>query len=652
MDGWIRVSASSPCPICGKDSNCSTSEDGKAVYCGRVESNRKQNKGGQWLHFLDDGQNTYRSKPIVAPSPKAEKKSTGKGKFKSFQRYVQESKVHPHWVQHYCVPQEIWKRLGCYGDEQALCTPEHPPECFDAVCGVFVRKRGHRFSVTGSERGVTMSRIPSRDSIGVLLVEGASDTGAALAAGLDVIGRHGKGQFLTELMGWLSGVGDGPIILVVERDHQDTEKQAAFFNEECIRAQELSNLLRRPIFVSSPPEGHKDFNAWWKEITRNQGHRLSERDRFPKGQKMLNYLLSSGTEILPGLEVLRQIYQRLAEATECNVNLHVKQLQESATVDGEIDRDYQAMDSCGFPTMLYRSVERGHQVMASFLGCKRWSCPSCRERILRPTWKIHFNHLFANDPQLIHRIAAESLSEAKAILKSIRLLKGRFVRFRFLEGRSAIYTNKLPKQIESTVFDCRRFPFHFDRLSEQISDDIESIDTTLGRFGNPVSTSRSWKLIKDDPKDWKLVAHVTPNRFRKHAKDAGINVIDAEIKVIDSIRDRAMAGVPKTPEGKEQLKQLALLLGIPMFPVREPKICGDLTPENGRIFLYTFKRYYLYRKMRPFLAPFSPQILGLTNEFYGETSLFPSPVKRTTQGLMYRPNQMNKQIHFLIHQMK
>ena len=54
---WIDVSRKAPCPICGHDSWCTVSSDGRVVNCRRVDAGgrSKTDKNGApfWVHFLD-----------------------------------------------------------------------------------------------------------------------------------------------------------------------------------------------------------------------------------------------------------------------------------------------------------------------------------------------------------------------------------------------------------------------------------------------------------------------------------------------------------------------------------------------------------------------------------------------------------------------
>ena len=53
--GWLRVNRHCPCLICGKPDWCLISQDGTAVICARIESDKPAgNKGAGWIHKLTE----------------------------------------------------------------------------------------------------------------------------------------------------------------------------------------------------------------------------------------------------------------------------------------------------------------------------------------------------------------------------------------------------------------------------------------------------------------------------------------------------------------------------------------------------------------------------------------------------------------------
>jgi len=72
---WLRVTRNNPCPVCSKPDWCLVAQNGKAVICARIESDKPAGtKGAGWLHHLDSTlQQTPLSKPAqnVKQAPKA-----------------------------------------------------------------------------------------------------------------------------------------------------------------------------------------------------------------------------------------------------------------------------------------------------------------------------------------------------------------------------------------------------------------------------------------------------------------------------------------------------------------------------------------------------------------------------------------------------
>ncbi len=72
-NNFVRVSKSSPCPVCEKPDWCLISRDGKAAICARTESDKPAgNKGAGWIHTLDN------SMPLPPLKPGTDAKQTPK----------------------------------------------------------------------------------------------------------------------------------------------------------------------------------------------------------------------------------------------------------------------------------------------------------------------------------------------------------------------------------------------------------------------------------------------------------------------------------------------------------------------------------------------------------------------------------------------
>ena len=70
---WLRVNRRNRCPVCDKPDWCLISEDGKAVICARIESDKPAgNRGAGWIHTLGN------FTPLPLPKPRPEAKQTPK----------------------------------------------------------------------------------------------------------------------------------------------------------------------------------------------------------------------------------------------------------------------------------------------------------------------------------------------------------------------------------------------------------------------------------------------------------------------------------------------------------------------------------------------------------------------------------------------
>jgi hypothetical protein len=131
------------------------------------------------------------------------------------------------------------------------------------VVGLLRRYRdGSKRSMGGGTRGIT---IPSgfKDRAGpVLLVEGPSDTAAALALGLRALGRPSNTGGMEHLAVLLSQQPPDTAILVVGEN--DAKRDGTWPGLEGARhtAGALARLLGREVRWALPPAGVKDMRAW------------------------------------------------------------------------------------------------------------------------------------------------------------------------------------------------------------------------------------------------------------------------------------------------------------------------------------------------------------------------------------------------------
>ena len=150
---------------------------------------------------------------------------------------------------------EALERLGFARDVAGWTCPERDAD--GAVIGTAVRSAdGRKVMKRGSKRGLTLAW-PLRGLDGsiandpILVVEGASDTAAALDLGFAAVGRPSAMGGLKHLTALLR---DRHVVIVGENDEagrRGAEKIAQGLYEVC-----------RSVRVIFPPEGTKDLRAW------------------------------------------------------------------------------------------------------------------------------------------------------------------------------------------------------------------------------------------------------------------------------------------------------------------------------------------------------------------------------------------------------
>ena len=164
------------------------------------------------------------------------------------------------------------------------------------------------------------------------------------------------------------------------------------------------------------------------------------------------------------------------------------------------------------------------------------------------------------EPQTIHRIENEKLSELKSIKKSIIRAKGQFVAVQKLEGRSVIYSTFVPRCVPSKVFDSIRFENHFEFLIESFFNDIAEIDFDAPK---PITTSRGWKLPDEEKKGWsRTMSKVSPNVARTYAAELKAKTFDIEVEATRAVQDGVVVTFPSDDQGKSRERRYRAMLSI------------------------------------------------------------------------------------------
>ncbi len=148
------------------------------------------------------------------------------------------------------VSEQSLQRLEIGWDGRAFTFPMSDE--FGRVVGIRLRwPDGHKTCITGSRTGLfTPTGLSTTGSL--LILEGESDTAAALTLGLNVIGRAGCGQSVKMVCRYCHG-RDG---VVVFGDNDGPGRRGA---------QHLAHALALycgSVRMAFPPDGTKDLRAW------------------------------------------------------------------------------------------------------------------------------------------------------------------------------------------------------------------------------------------------------------------------------------------------------------------------------------------------------------------------------------------------------
>lgn len=265
-DDWQRVSAQHPCPICDHPDNCTIATDGSRVWCGRIAegSVAGPNNGGQYLHRLTDDAHA-RPRRITPPKPKPAQSadSTDWGKRAAELAAGEHAETKRGELADVLgVSAAALEALGVGWSDRGdgyWTFPER--DGAGQVVGINRRfAEGAKKSL--GKRGLTYSGDWAEPTGPVLIVEGGSDTAAAITLGLSGIGRPsctGGAEHLVELLRTLPA--DRDLIVLGEFDPKPDGSWPGRDGAISI-ARQLAERLRRPVKWALPPDGAKDLRAW------------------------------------------------------------------------------------------------------------------------------------------------------------------------------------------------------------------------------------------------------------------------------------------------------------------------------------------------------------------------------------------------------
>ena len=297
--GWNRVSRRNVCPICEGSDNCSISDDGTAVWCGRIQDgSTNQNAGGQFFHSMRDNHqyHAHRYENSHHRSYLQPSKSVS-GSRPDFARIVSAGFSHPDagnariklaTLLGVSVVALERLRVGIAESDQQRVWIFPERDAQGDVIGVLRRfENNDKRTWPNSDRGLTFADDWFAADGPLFLVEGPTDTSALLSLGLCSVGRPSNVGGLNLLVNLLL---DFPlardVIVIGENDRKSHEQLKpgvkARHRIDCegcsvcwpgkfgaeSTARQLAEQLQRRIHVMYPPVGSKDVRALLQSLER------------------------------------------------------------------------------------------------------------------------------------------------------------------------------------------------------------------------------------------------------------------------------------------------------------------------------------------------------------------------------------------------
>ena len=223
---WGKVTRQFPCPICKKSDWCGYSGDGVYAVCMRVQSDRPSKNGGHVHRILDD-------RPLPPPMLPPEKPAPAidAGAKMAEWRAATTTSHFQRASALLGITVEAWTALGAaYAPEHsAWALPMFDDRSAGPIKAVGIRLRndtGEKWAVRGSRSGFFFPFNEKREGRSldrILIVEGPTDTAAALDLGMFAIGRASCRGGVEQIMGALAQIQPKEVVIVHDNDGPGVE---------------------------------------------------------------------------------------------------------------------------------------------------------------------------------------------------------------------------------------------------------------------------------------------------------------------------------------------------------------------------------------------------------------------------------------------
>lgn len=431
----IAFDRSNPCPICGRVTRCSRTDDGLHLCKGNTTGDReaagfffiKTSDNGDWGLFRQDGDTTNR--PTLDPKVQAERRKREQwDNWTAWQAGVGRDLT------------PVLGRKAAY-DRLRGMLPRFTNNVFDQLSPVFIHgsntdnpittaigfpevngdgdvigisfRYPNGFKQSAGSRGITVparlakltpdQRPPHRTvhTGPLFIVEGASDVLAMCEMGLDAIGRPSNCGGAEELAEWITKYVPRwrqDVIVMGENDRKEDGRHPGLDGAKRV-SHRLSELLGISVRYAMPPAGSKDVRDWYTaEVTKpgrtpgNCGHTwLCQVPRHSvsmhPGEPLTEATAPESPEAAAALDALLEAVEKVAKqsAADQAARREAEEAAAKAVQQARADHDRLHGMRCGRPrsVVLHDLVTNGPRVQ--YLRCEDYvTCQGCRRwRIFR-----------------------------------------------------------------------------------------------------------------------------------------------------------------------------------------------------------------------------------------------------------------------------
>jgi len=257
------------CPICGKRS-CSVSKDGAIAICWRViDGAFKIGANGQGIHHLNSDVKLKAS--AVAPKPPVD--------YEYWSRYIREGRMAYSASdfklgEKLGLSEESLGRIGVGLLSAKTLTGSMKTSCagrfswsfpmyneFGRPIGIRLRSEsGFKYAADGSRNGLTIPAGTVKPGGHMHVVEGPTDTAAALDLGMDAIGRPMNVGLTDMIAACVMRYGPMRLTIITDRDAPDSKAHQATSRG----ANELRDVMPKSVdvLITYPPGTAKDLREY------------------------------------------------------------------------------------------------------------------------------------------------------------------------------------------------------------------------------------------------------------------------------------------------------------------------------------------------------------------------------------------------------